>query len=642
MSEQARREEPAEYAATGTTQPRPVRAGLVASLRPRNIPIRLKLLFALVGLAAVSATIVSLTLIRFFQDDKTTYIRDLEADIAANTAASVEGSMRRYGDRLVRMARQLVADRDASAGLWSQLLADPDCVFLGLYDEAGRNLIGLYRQDDIEKAGLSSGDFMRSRQTIAVESVAALVAANSTTSAKLATFALTIPTQGPPPWDHRFLRADYRLAPILRDIRRAAGFNTYILDRQGEVFAHAEEGAMERQTASGPALVARLKTAPVFASEIEVGGDKLLVSAARVDLGGLAVVVERPRRDAYLAAENLTRRSIDSAAFIVLLAVVVAVLLSRSLTSRLAALSAAAASLERGDFELDQHGTEGRDEFAALGLALYHAARGLKERDVKLHDTYESLLQSEKLSAMGKMSAGIVHEIKNPMTSILANAELSQMVIEPDHPVAPRLEVIVQETLRCRDILENLLGFARKDDDTINVFGLHDLVNHVADLMAAQLRLEKVEVVRKLLAEDDRVAGNKSQLTQVLMNLILNAVDAMEGRDTRRITISTASVDERVVVRVRDTGHGIPRDVARRIFDPFFTTKGKGKGTGLGLSVSYGIVTNHGGTIDVTSEPGQWTEFRLALPSAKLAAASNAEAVESVAESAAVGVGIPD
>jgi signal transduction histidine kinase len=344
-------------------------------------------------------------------------------------------------------------------------------------------------------------------------------------------------------------------------------------------------------------------------------GEPYLVSFAAVGNGSLSVVVERPKSDAYLAAAELRKRSVRAATVIIVVAVVLSILLSRALTVRLLALSAAAKRLEQGDLNVQVDCRTSHDELGDLGRTFNMAAKGLKEREQQLKDTYEELIQSEKLASIGRMSAGIVHEIKNPLTAILTYAELASMEVPEGDRLAKRLQTIASETMRCKDILDGLLSMSRKKVSDLVPVALHEVIRKVTEVTAAQLRVSRVELKLSLQAQDDTIVGDDNQLSQVFMNLVLNAIDAMENSDIKRLTVASEKADnERIVVRIRDTGHGMPRAVQERVFDPFFTTKGSGKGTGLGLSVTYGIMSEHSGHIRVVSEPDQGTEFILSFP----------------------------
>ncbi|OGS07276.1 MAG: hypothetical protein A2270_08605 [Elusimicrobia bacterium RIFOXYA12_FULL_51_18] len=227
-----------------------------------------------------------------------------------------------------------------------------------------------------------------------------------------------------------------------------------------------------------------------------------------------------------------------------------------------------------------------------------------------------SLLQSEKLSAVGQLAAGVAHEINNPLGIILGFAQSVVRKIKEDDALALPLKTIEREAIRCKNLVQNLLVFSRASkSETLEELDLNTAMEGVLSLILAQAKARNVELVRELGSGLPKVNANQIQLQQVVLNLAHNAIDAMPKGGT--LTIRTALPGRRpgyVELRVLDTGTGIPKDLQKRIFEPFFTTKEAGKGTGLGLSLAYEIIHKHGGAIELESEEGQGTEFTVYLP----------------------------
>ena len=258
------------------------------------------------------------------------------------------------------------------------------------------------------------------------------------------------------------------------------------------------------------------------------------------------------------------------------------------------------------------------DELAATNGRLVATVERLKT-------TQAQLLQAEKLSAIGQLVAGVAHELNNPLTSVIGYAQLVHeelLTARPDVPprapaeLAADLRRIAEESERAARIVRNLLAFARRQAAAREPQDLGDLANRVLALRAYEFRLNSVEVETAFAAGLPRVLADGGQLQQAMLNLVLNAEQAMRGGRRRRLHVSTRFVEEcgAVEISVADTGHGIPEDTIRRIFDPFFTTRDVGEGTGLGLSICYGIVRDHGGQISVQSRVGEGTTFSLLLP----------------------------
>jgi two-component system, NtrC family, sensor kinase len=236
----------------------------------------------------------------------------------------------------------------------------------------------------------------------------------------------------------------------------------------------------------------------------------------------------------------------------------------------------------------------------------------------------EQLQQSDKLSSIGLLAAGVAHEVNTPLAGISSYSQMLMQQIPESDPRHQLLEKIHRQTSRASSIVNNLLNFSRVSDSRYTPVDLNRIIDDTIQLLEAQLRNTEIEVVR-IYADDLPFApGDAPKLQQVLMNLVLNARDAMPQGG--RLEISTEADDDSVVISVRDTGLGIAPEHLSKIYDPFFTTKQIGKGTGLGLAVSYGIIRDHGGLINVESKQGEGTRFRITLP---LAAARQTFAIAS-------------
>jgi two-component system, NtrC family, sensor kinase len=230
------------------------------------------------------------------------------------------------------------------------------------------------------------------------------------------------------------------------------------------------------------------------------------------------------------------------------------------------------------------------------------------------------IMQSEKLAAIGQLAAGVMHEINNPLATISAcvaaiTGRLDAAAGTERAAVEEYLELIDKEVDRCTRIVDGLLDFSRPKGKAKGRVALNALVDETLFLMKHHQRFKRLTVARELDVRLPATKGNAEQLTQVLMALMLNAVDAMDDRG--KLTIRTGRSVFRtneVVLEVEDNGMGIPRADQSKIFEPFYTTKPPGRGTGLGLSICYGIVEDHNGRIEVDSQPGRGTTFRVYLP----------------------------
>jgi len=257
------------------------------------------------------------------------------------------------------------------------------------------------------------------------------------------------------------------------------------------------------------------------------------------------------------------------------------------------------------------------DELAAANNRLVATVGRLKA-------TQAQLLQAEKLSAIGQLVAGVAHELNNPLTSVIGYAQLLQEELrESGDRDSPRptqlthdLRRIAEEAERAAKIVRNLLAFARRQSAARAEQDIADVMNRVLSLRAYEFRLNAIELETDFERGLPPVLGDCGQLQQALLNLLLNAEQAMRARAVRKIRVGARHVPESdaVEIFIADSGHGIPDENLRRIFDPFFTTREVGEGTGLGLSICYGIVRDHGGQIAVESCVGQGTTFTMLLP----------------------------
>jgi signal transduction histidine kinase len=228
----------------------------------------------------------------------------------------------------------------------------------------------------------------------------------------------------------------------------------------------------------------------------------------------------------------------------------------------------------------------------------------------------ESLQQSEKLSSIGLLAAGVAHEVNTPLTGVSSYTQMLLGMVPETDPKHALLQKMHKQTERASNIVGNLLNFSRTGNSTdFGEIDINKLLNDTLQLLEPQLRKSNVVIVREYCETPPMIYGNGGKLQQVFTNLILNARDAMFVGGTITLTTHVTDAGE-VLVMVSDTGEGIPQENLGKVFDPFFTTKGVGNGTGLGLAVTYGIVQEHGGTIEVRSEEGAGAVFTLVFPPA--------------------------
>ncbi len=229
----------------------------------------------------------------------------------------------------------------------------------------------------------------------------------------------------------------------------------------------------------------------------------------------------------------------------------------------------------------------------------------------------EQLLQNEKLSSLGLLAAGVAHEVNTPLAVIANYIQILAKQLPEEDPRHKLIDKIVKQTFRASEIVNHLLNFSRTGGAEFQQVDLNQVIEETLSLVSHPFRTAQVQVIQNFEANLPAVFGSSNRLQQVFLNLLMNARDAMPAGGM--VEVRTFASNGSVEVEVTDTGSGISRDNLPRIFDPFFTTKSTGRGTGLGLSVSYGIVKEHAGKIEVRSNPGKGTSFRLEFPAARKA-----------------------
>jgi len=262
---------------------------------------------------------------------------------------------------------------------------------------------------------------------------------------------------------------------------------------------------------------------------------------------------------------------------------------------------------------------------AEINQFTQHLESKVEERTVQLKAAQKKLVQSDRLASLGQLSASVAHEINNPVSGVLNLAMLMQRMVKDDGVPRERLPEfrkylgqVVNETSRVGRIVSDLLAFSRRGKPQRAPADLNRIVRMTLSLVEHKLKLANVELEASLSDNLPPVPCDASQIQQVVLNLVLNAAEATQGKaiDRRhgRVTIETFAADGMAWLTVADNGEGIPPDNLARVFDPFFTTKAEGKGVGLGLAVSYGIIQAHGGDIEVKSKVGEGSTFAVSLP----------------------------
>jgi PAS domain S-box-containing protein len=252
------------------------------------------------------------------------------------------------------------------------------------------------------------------------------------------------------------------------------------------------------------------------------------------------------------------------------------------------------------------------EEIATFGL--FTDLRAMQQIEEDLEQSHQMLMQSEKMAGLGRLAAGVAHEINNPMSGIMLYANLVQEELGEDNPLREDLQTIIHEAERCKVIVADLLEFSHQNTYEMELVDLNDVIQKTLTILQHQPLFQNIVIIRQLDPDLPPIYGNSIRLNQVVMNIVVNAVQAMDGKGRLHITSRTRANKDINEISITDTGPGIPDSVLDKIFEPFFTTKEPGEGTGLGLSVSYAIVKEHQGSIRVTSSSPSGTTFTLKFP----------------------------
>lgn len=242
--------------------------------------------------------------------------------------------------------------------------------------------------------------------------------------------------------------------------------------------------------------------------------------------------------------------------------------------------------------------------------------RALEQKVVELRQIQDHLVRSEKLASLGKMAAGVAHEINNPLASLLTYCYYLLRKLGNEKSIKERLEVMIKETTRCSTIVRNLLDFAGEVPPETKPVNVNDILNQTLFLLESQVLFYNIEIRKNFDCSLPPVMIDSGQIQQVFINIILNAAEACG--DEGILEITTRSKKNHIEVEFQDNGCGIPKENLGKIFDPFYSKRDRGEGTGLGLAVSYGIVERHRGSIEVESKSGKGSIFTVKFPLSEL------------------------
>jgi len=596
------------------------------NLIPKKVfrfPIQLKILLMILLLVTSVVSFITFSMVQLFEKDKTTYIFDLVSVVALHMAEEANTTLENYQGQLAVFAEVLFTENIKEKGR-TEFVKDlfrrfGDLVSLSVYEDEVEKL-RVYDQAALEAAQLTREALIQFRKEHPIPfsqiNDQSVYLENSSLSVKLPTFTLAIPYHHSSLKGKVVLVADVKLTKLINLGGKSKVFDTFVVDSKGALLSHRDVSlVLGRKSFAELPVVKAFLEGKTLASTLEYPseiGETMLGAFAQVNVGRLAVVVQIPKTVAYLAAKELTRSILWVALLVLSISSVIGLVWSFGVTRNLTRLIQATRTLATGAFDA-QVQVKTRDEIGELGDSFNQMATELKRREEELKKAHAALVQSEKMAAFGQLGAGIAHEVKNPLAGILGYAQLAIRKLEKENPLYRNLEIIERETKRCKAIIDNLMKFTRQEKMIFETISVNQVVEDAIAIVDHQLAMNKVKIEKGLNPNLPQIKGSGNQLQQVLMNLMINAQQAMEQGGT--VQVSTRALnDQTVEIRVSDTGPGIPPEIQAKIFEPFFTTKPVGKGTGLGLSVSYGIINNHHGRIRVESVVGKGATFIITLP----------------------------
>ena len=599
-----------------------------------RVTFRFKILLSVLIVVTTVVSLITFTMARMFHADKVAYVEDLVSLVSVHAAEEANLRLTAYQDQLVTAGRVLDASNilrerrdEALRNLFSR---SPGLVALRVFEN--RKVVRLLLDSlAIGAVGVNRTSFLAAiaRQAIPFDSieVGALYVRNSAISSllPLSTVAVRVPRVA-----GRARLVVVGTLDLNRSIalgRSSSAFDVFLVDVDGRIVSHADA----RRSASrerlnwlpplGPGSLAMVK-------QTERDGKPMISGIANVGIGGLRAGAEIPKSVAYFALRNLLVNLILLALGLLVVAAVVSLIWATQMTRSLGQLTHAAQAIGQGNFDV-QVAVPSRDEVGQLAGSFNQMASELHGRERALKEAQAQLIQSEKMAAFGQLGAGIAHEVKNPLAGIQGMIQLTSRSLSADNPLHETFAILEKETKRCRAIIDSLLKFARQENLAPEPIALEDVVADTKAILHHELSLHRIALETAIPPNLPLIHGSANQIQQVLMNLILNAEQAMEPRGHGTVEVRAAQRDDRFIeLFVKDDGPGIPRAVQARIFEPFFTTKAPGKGTGLGLAVTFGIMRAHGGAIHVESEEGRGTTFILRFRVAGSHPATDAPSVE--------------
>jgi signal transduction histidine kinase len=518
--------------------------------------------------------------------------------------------------------------RDPEFQLDAELL--PDFVWVAMLDVTNRTVYEWSRPEVLAENGMSAEQLLGfKKRDVLADEVRALFADrdqwmifNSSTTSVFPTFLLGTTFSNQATLDRRFVvLAEIQGERLYSQVQSRAGQELVLIDsHQNILLSTRPQWDASKLNFDDTAVTKLLSQLTEGQSDFRIledpkAGDRVLSLFKFKEGGGLSLVLQEPLSNLTAIEDVIQWRSLMIVLIVMVVMLNLLIFFANSIISPLSQLTRLMERVGKGEFN-GKIKVKAKDEIGRLATVFNKMITDLKSREEEIERAKSRLVQSEKMSAFGQMSAGIAHEVKNPLAGILGYTQMTRKKLTPDSEVLPYLDIIEKETVRCKEIVENLMRFARQEKAVMARIDINKTVKDSIRLVEHQMSISGIKVNQVLALEGAPIwlTGNSNQIQQVMMNLMLNAQQAMDNKGTLTITTHYEPEASRMIILISDTGAGMSEEVKQRIFEPFYTTKGVGKGTGLGLSVSIGIIKDHGGSIDVESQIGKGTTFSITLP----------------------------
>ncbi|MCI0508414.1 MAG: HAMP domain-containing protein, partial [Gammaproteobacteria bacterium] len=480
-----------------------------------QIPIRYKLLLILLFVTTTVVSLITFTMSNLFHDDKKEYIHDLISMVAVHAAQETNALLTSYHERLNVFAR-IMADRDLERkskvdylqGLFGEF---PELVSVLLIDSDSKQ-VTLFDSVTLEQAGLSEREMsaFRSWNPLPLQEIyqGKVYIKNSTISEKLPTFTLAS-AYALPDGEKVVVAGNIRINRMLDITRRSKVYNSFMLDSANNLLTHADPKLSQTST-NGPQIPdldkIRKQHTVVMTREYAVDNVDLIGGFAQTAMGSALVVVQIPKSTAFLTARSLFTNLVGVTFILLLAAAVVSLIWARRITRPIEKLSQATREVGKGEFGI-QVSIDANDEIGKLADSFNNMSSELRTREEKLQQANMALVQSEKMSAFGQLSAGIAHEVKNPLTGILGYAQLAIRQMDKDNPLLKNMQIIEKETRRCKSIIENLMKFARAEKAEFAPINVNSSVENALAIVNHQLGMHRISVVKNLAADLPDVLG---------------------------------------------------------------------------------------------------------------------------------------